>query len=544
MSLTRYDIWNVKPGQDGGLITRVMAARGLKSEDLIRHELYDPFLLPDMSAAANRVFRALEKREKIAIYGDFDADGVTACSLVCEYLRQRDADCLCYIPNRAQGYGVHVSSLEKLIRDHGVSLIITVDVGSTAFDAAEYLKTQDVDLVITDHHACRDTLPDAAAVVNPHRADSVYPYTELAGAGVAFKLVCAVESLFDLPDGAEQIFARYGDLAAIGTIADSVPLTGENRAIAAAGLKHMDKRPGIKALLTAAGASDRALDEQLVGYTIAPIINAAGRMAHARTAGRLLLGQDPVECNAIAQTLIDLNNQRRTVELEIFNQACRKIKDAEAHAIVLADTNWHQGVIGIVASRLADKYRKPVFLIARDGEQGKGSARGLPGGRPLSAVLAGCADCLINFGGHDRAAGFSLDYSRVDEFRARVNEVIGESAEAGRELDIDTIARWNELTLASAYELARLGPYGAGNPEPVLMVENARVTGITPMGGGKHCRLAVSAEDMPLTIVAFGYRAEDFEVARPIDMAVTLGVNNFRGKTSVQIGLRDFRWHD
>ena len=396
------------------LVAATLCARGMTDLNQVKallssgeDQLQDPFLLKDMDLAVARIGRALRNGEKMAVYGDSDVDGITSTCLLTHYLRDQGGDVCYYIPNRlSEGYGVNREAVDRLAQE-GVRLIVTVDCGITAVEEVEYAKELGIDLVITDHHECKEELPAAVAVVDPHRKDCPYPFKDLAGVGVALKLVMAL--------GGEKryhaLFQEYADLAAVGTVADVMKLLGENRTIVRVGLNHLKKtrRRGLYALMVEAGTLNRAINSTTVGYCLSPRINAAGRMGQAAMAVELILTENTHQAETMAHALCELNRQRQAVELEVFNQCLAMLAGRKQYdCLVLADKAWHQGVVGIVASRLAEQYACPVFMIClQEDGRGKGSCRSCKNFNLFSA-LEQCADLLEDYGGHALAAGFTI----------------------------------------------------------------------------------------------------------------------------------------
>lgn len=533
----RYTVWKTLPiMQTGSLAGSILKARDIDGDET---PLHDPFLLPDMKRSVTRIEQALANGEKIAVYGDYDVDGITATCLMTDYLRSKGADCIYFIPNRIEmGYGLHAAALEQ-IRNQGVKLVVTVDVGVTAFDAAKAAADMGLDLIITDHHTCRDHLPQALAIVNPKRDDNNYPFVGLAGVGVAFKLICAIEG------STETLLEKYGDLVALGTVADIVPLVGENRYITRRGLETLAKRQGIAALLALQGKEDKPITSSTIAFSIAPLLNAAGRMKNAELALELLLTDDTERTKYLAMLLTDLNEQRKEIETEMHRQAlemCAESGDSDP-AIVLAHKDWHPGVTGILASKLLERYKKPVFLITHDGVGAKGTAR-CPKHMDLIALLEQCSDILSAFGGHSAAAGFSIDAERIDEFTTAIKNAAASSKQLPREeaLLIDALIAPREISRINAEKIAAVGPFGAGNPEPVFQLNRAVIERVIPLKEGRHLRLQVNAEGMSFTAICFGFALNGFpyKAGDTVDLAFRMGLNYHRGVT-VQMELVDIR---
>ena len=543
---------------------------------------HDPMLMADMEPAVARVLAAIRDHERIAIYGDYDVDGVTSVTSLYLYLTGLGGDVTCYIPNRlGEGYGMSVAAVDRLA-EQGVSLIITVDTGITAHTEIAHAATLGVDTVVTDHHECHATLPLCVAVVNPHRPDCPYPFKELAGVGVVFKFICACESVRAgiSSDEALRIMGRFlMDLVAIGTIADVMPLTDENRYIVSRGLSMLDEtdRPGLCALLDAISGSGnsksastggkkprRKVNSGLVGFGIAPRINAAGRIAHAMMAVDLLLADTPERAETLAEELCAINTRRQVEENAIAEQAYAMIdtqlSEAAAHGepsptvIVLEDDGWMQGIVGIVASRITEKYGLPSILISfdgavgsvpTDGDVGKGSGRSVKG-LNLVEALTHCSDLLVRFGGHELAAGLTVRRRDIPAFRKRLNEyaatLLTEDMTAVR-YEADCECQTCELTMAQAEELERLEPFGVGNPTPCLVLRDAVVHRVIPLGGGKHTKLMLYKDGQMLQAVWFSTSPAKIPavVGDAVDILFQLNINDYQGVRSLQLIVQDLR---
>ena len=536
------------------LLSSVLAARGIDTAEAAavalerdRSLTISPMLMRDMDKAVARIQRAIAGRETVAVFGDYDVDGITSTVLLMDYLKNCGVRCLRHIPRRIEeGYGLSKEAIRHL-RDQGATLMITVDSGITGNAEVDFAASIGLDVVITDHHECKEELPAACAVVDPHRPDCPYPFKHLAGVGVALKLVLALggESRED------SLFARYCSLAAIGTIADVMRMEGENRTIVSCGLEALPHTDfvGIHALLKEVGLLGKPITSIQIGFVLSPRINAAGRMGEADLAADLLETSDPARAEALARELCGLNRQRQEVEQAICADAVEKIGRLPAEdrsALVLASENWHQGVVGIVASRLSEKYACPSFMIhVRDGI-GKGSCRSY-GGFNLFAALESCADLLEGFGGHELAAGFTIQEGNIDAFRTRMNRYV--RAAAGKEppvtsLDIDApLTCPGEVSLAEVEQLDQLEPYGAGNPRPVFALLGATVDAIQPVGQGKHLKFRLSKGTCRFDAIFFSVTAEECGVApgARVDAAFYLQANTFRGATTLQLQLIDIR---
>ena len=535
-----------------GLLSAVLASRGILPQQahtlLLRDgiTLHDPMLMKNMDKAVDRVKLALRRGEKIAVFGDYDVDGITATVLLVHYLRSLGADCVKFIPRRIEdGYGLGNDALQSL-HEQGVSLVITVDCGITGVEEAQFAREIGLDLVITDHHECKDILPDAIAVVDPRQNDCPYPFKHLAGVGVALKLVLALGAGQE-----EELLDRYCTLAAIGTVADVMKMSDENRAIVHRGLSTiMDtKFIGLRALLKETCLWDKNITSIQVGYILAPRINAAGRMGQAELAADLLLTDDCAQAEILSRRLCDLNCERQAVEQDIFTQAVEQIEHLPAdqrHALVLASEVWHQGVVGIVASRLCEKYSCPSFMIHLQNGKGKGSCRSY-GGFNLFAALEACSDLLIDFGGHELAAGFNIHEKDIPAFRERMNRFVFER-QGGQipvsVLDVDVIVHNPKLlTIDEVSALSRLEPYGAGNTRPVFVLPSVKVENIQSVGQNRHLKLRLRYERQSFDAIFFCMTMENCGVAigSRVDAAFYLQINEFRGASSVQLQLIDLR---
>ena len=563
----KYDRWNLRPSGPAGsraeleraglppLCAAVLCARGVDTAPaasaFLAHGpdlLHDPFLLRDMEKAVERISRAIREQETVAVYGDYDVDGITATCLLTQFLRTLGGQVVSYIPDRTEeGYGLNNHAIDALARQ-GVTLIVTVDCGITAAQEVEYARALGVDVVITDHHQCKEVLPQAVAVVDPRRPDCSYPFPDLAGVGVALKLALALTA----PAQRSQVLLDYGELAAIGTVADVMLLQGENRALVHLGLERLAdcSRPGLQALLREAGCPRGQVPTTVtIGYGLAPRINAAGRMEQAGTALELLLTQDPQRGQELAQELCQLNRLRQAIELEIF-QHCDKLLThtpaLSAPVIVLAGEGWHQGVIGIVASRLAEKYACPAFMISLDGDKGKGSCRSF-GGFNLFGALERCAPLLDSYGGHELAAGFSIRRDNIPAFRAALCQLVEEFAghqPMESSLDVDCeIPHCSLLSTQDVESLSLLEPFGSGNPKPVFLLRSVCVLSHTDVVGGRHLKLKLRRDGVVMDAIFFSANtaACGIENGQRLDIAFTLQINQFRGNRTVQLQLCDLR---
>lgn len=555
----KYGIWKVSQLEAGAvnalvgsgyapLAAMVLASRGIGDDRQARAyldcnaPLLDPFLMTDMDKAAGRVGLAMSRGEKIAVFGDYDVDGITATCLLTDFLRRHGADVVSYIPGRLEeGYGLNPIAIHQLHAED-VKLIVTVDCGITAVNEAELCKQLGIDLVITDHHECKQTLPAAVAVVDPHRCDGGYPHKNLSGVGVAFKLASA------LCGSQETVLEEYADMVCLGTVADVMPLQGENRVFVARGLESLahTKRPGIAALMAECGCAPETVSASSIGFMLAPRINAAGRMGQIDLAVELFLTDDPDKAAEAARGLCELNRQRQAVESEIYRQAVSMLPMGKPpEAIVLADESWHQGVVGIVASRIAEEYACPTFLICLDGEHGKASSRS-HGGFNLFASLSALSPLLESYGGHELAAGFTISRANIPEFRRQICALAAQyyTDDVPRTvLNVDCAVSPELLTLHNVDSLQMLEPCGNGCPKPVLMMKNLTIDRISMVGGGRHMRLRLCSGHTYLNAIYFSANPQTVSIQPGdlVDVAFTPQVNEFRGTRTVQMNVIDIR---
>lgn len=556
----KYSNWKIPPAApavprvllEAGctpLLAAVLQLRGLGNDGDAEQflcggaeTLHDPLQLENILDAVGRLSRAITASEHVAVYGDYDVDGITAACLLSDYLSSRGLPCETYIPNRlTEGYGLNRSAIDTLAA-RGVTLIVTVDCGVTNIGEVAYARSLGIDMIVTDHHECREILPDAEAVVDPKRADCTYPGTGLAGVGVAFKLVCAMDG------NTERMLERYGDLLAVGTVADVMPVTGENRYLIRKGLELIADgrcRPGLTALMRRTGASEKKLTASVIGYTLAPRINAAGRLGETDTAVELLTTTNRARAEELAEKLDFLNRERRDLESDIMCEAVRMLDAAPPDGpIVLAGEGWHPGVIGIAASRLSDLYARPAVMICLD--SGKGSCRSA-GGFNLFEALGACEDCLDGFGGHAMAAGLTVKPGRVDELRERLREYyLAHPSHYVPALEPDLeIEQPDMLDEASVESLDLLEPCGNGNPRPLFYLSDAVLDGVTPIGEGKHLRFRLKKFGTEYDCVFFAQSADTLGAVSGdrVDAVFSVQINDFRSRRTVQLVMTDLRRH-
>ncbi len=556
-----YDRWNVK-GYDRPAAVRLcrngvnpmaavlLASRGITdiselescmSDDL--SYLSDPLSFLDMDKARDRILRAIETGEHVAVYGDYDVDGITSSCVMAGYLRSRGLEADIYIPERLEeGYGVRSAALDVL-RARGASLVITVDCGITAVEEAEYASSVGLDLIITDHHRCSGEIPDALAAVDPRRPDCPSASKNLAGVGVAFKLICAVEG----PGSEERLLNEYGDLVATGTIADVMPVTGENRVLIKRGLRRMrdGARPGLAELRAASGIEPRNCTVSSVGFAIAPRINAAGRLGTTDVAVELLLTQDRRRASVLADELCAMNRERQRIEGNMFRQALAMLEDFpdRTKPVVLASDTWHQGVCGIVASRICEKFNVPAVMVCVKDGVGRGSCRSVEGFN-LYEALTECKDLLLGYGGHEMAAGLTVREDRIDDLRRALAERYKAAAAPERVLNIDfEVIKPELLSLENVEALDTLEPYGTGNPSPILCMRDVSVENFSALSEGKHTKLWVGKAGAVFEALYFSKSPAELGVRLHdrADIAFSPQINEFRGRRTVQLSLCDYR---
>lgn len=529
-------------------VALIAAGRGYTDpadlEEFLTEEviLEDPYLLADIEKAAEIINEAVWAEEKIAVFGDYDVDGVTATALMFSYLKNRGARVSYFIPDRQQdGYGISMSAIERL-KNEGTDLIITVDNGIAAVSEAEYARDLGMKMVITDHHLPGERLPEADAVVNPHRRDDLTPFKEVCGVFVAFKVVCAIEG-----KSPEEMLGDYGDLVALGTVADVMPLINENRTVVREGVNLIDlgNRRGLTALCRAAGIEDGKLNASRLAFGLAPRINAAGRMGDAARALELLLTDDDETAEGLASVLCNENIRRQSLEKQIYTEAEKMVEKygyKHNRVIVVAGQDWHGGVIGIVASRLADKYGRPAIVLSVTDGIANGSARSVSGFSIYDA-LCECSYLLSKFGGHEMAAGLTLYESSIDSFRNAINDFAARIPRSLPEIKLDCKLNPAALSVDLAEELKVMEPFGVGNPTPMFGIFDLTIRKITSVGSGKHMRLTLEKGDTSFPAMLFGTppTAFAYDVGDRVDVAVTIDTNIFGGNVSLTVSVKEIR---
>jgi len=535
------------------LTAKVLINRGFSTESQCRDFLntevtnfFDPFLLKDMDKAIHRIISSIQKREKVCIYGDYDADGVTSSTILMLFLSKIGANCFYYLPNRLkEGYGLNKDAIAR-IKEMGAELIITVDCGITNIEEVRYGKSIGLDIIVTDHHQCADILPDGYAVINPNRNDCQYPFKKLAGVGVAFKLIQALSVELNIDIDYEDILP----IVTIGTVADVVSLTGENRTIVKNGLKFIKttSNPGVKALIEVAGLKDKDVYSYHLGFVLGPRLNAGGRLGKANIGVDMFLSKSYEDALILAKQLDDENTKRQEIEEEILKEAEKIIENqidlSKEKVIVLGSENWHSGVIGIVASKIMDKYYRPVIIFSNEGEYSRGSARSIPSFN-LYENLKRCSYLFERFGGHEQAAGISIRTDRIEEFRNTINLIADEvltEEDLIPEVTIDCEIEPEDINVEVGKELKELEPFGIDNPTPQFIYRNAQVKSIRQIGkDNKHIKLVLEKCGLEVDTVGFnfGEYANIINNGDNVDIIANLDINEYMGNTKAQLMIRD-----
>ena len=532
------------------LLATILSNKNISSENEIekflnptRNDFYDPFLMPDMKIAVDRILEAMSKKEKIIIYGDYDVDGITSITVLKQFLEDRGIEVGQYIPNRLnEGYGLNKKAIEEIVKQK-YTLMITVDCGISGVEEVEYANSLGIETIITDHHEQGEEIPNALAVVDAKRKDNKYPFNQLAGVGVVFKLIQALGICLGLE---EKEYLKYLDLVCVGTISDIVPLVDENRVIAKLGLKlvQVTKNIGLKTLLDTVGY--KKIDSITISFGVAPRINACGRMGFQNEALDLFLTKSEKEAMEISDRLNEYNRQRQDTEKKIFSEALQKIEKSEKDkpCIILGSENWHHGVIGIVASKVTDMYFKPSILICFEDGIGKGSGRSVPG-FDLHEALSKCDKYVEKFGGHSMAIGITVTQDNFNKFKEEFEEYTKNS-------DIDKIVpiiyidqevTLKDINLKAAKELQLLEPFGEGNKMPLFLYKNLRIDSIRALSEGKHLKLTLKDDNYIIDAIGFnmGALANEYLIGDKIDVVGTLEINSFNNVEKIQINLKDVR---
>ena len=533
------------------LLASILVSRGIVEKHDIdrflnptREDFHDPFGMPDMYQAVERCIKAINSNEKVCIYGDYDADGITSTTVLKKYFNDRGLDVGYYIPNRLEeGYGLNMDAVKK-IADDGYTLIITVDCGISSKDEIAYAYELGLEVIVTDHHEPPEELPKCVAVVDCKRKDCTYECKHLAGVGVSFKLIQAISFELGLDD---KEYLKYLDIVCIGTISDIVPLVDENRVIAKLGLKLVaqTRNPGLAALLKSCGYKE--INSTAVSFGIAPRINACGRMGHEKEAIRLFLTDNIEEAREITSKLNTYNQERQDVEKSIYEEVLSIIEQknlSTKNAIIVGSDNWHHGVIGIVSSKITDKFFKPSILVSFDGDVASGSGRSIPG-FDLHEALNKCSEFLERYGGHSMACGLSLKTADFDKFEKCMEQLADDAhlEEIVPIIYIEKEVTSKDFKLEIIEELKQLEPFGEANSVPYFMYRNLRVDSIRSLSEGKHLRLTLKDNNVIINAIGFGMgdRAQDFIIGDKIDCVGMLEVNEFNGFKNLQLNLKDIR---
>lgn len=508
--------------------------------------MHDPYLLKDMEKAVGRIRQARDNHEKITIYGDYDVDGITSIAILYKQLTEMGMEVAYYIPDRMQeGYGVNRDALDK-IRQDGSSLIITVDTGITAVEEGEYAKEIGMDIIVTDHHECKETLPNVYAAIDPKQKDCPYPFKSLAGVGVVFKLIQALDERKSLPD----LMDKYADLMCLGTVADISPLVDENRVIVTEGLKRFKttKNTGLKALIDVS-TNGKAITTSTIGYIIAPRINASGRLGCAGRSVDLFLTDDEAKAKELAESLCEENTLRQHTEQKMFKEALEYLEShpevKEDKVIIIPHKDWHHGIVGIVSSKITEKFYKPSILFAIDGDEAKGSGRSVNGFN-LFGALENCSELLEKFGGHELAAGLTIKASNIETFRKKINECSKDSFTEQMltpTIMLDAAIKVPYISLETVNDINRLQPFGVDNPTPSFAIRNIKIHKISVMSEGKHLRMTLLKDGKYLDSVGFGMGEyyQHLEEGDFIDVAFALDINDYKGFQNVQLILKDIK---
>lgn len=531
------------------LLAKILINRNIVDEEEInvflnpkRNNFHDPFLMLDMDKAVDRIIKAIKNKEKTIIYGDYDVDGITSITVLKKFLSERGLEVDYYIPNRLEeGYGLNKDAIQEIAKQ-GYTLMITVDCGISGINEIEMANSLGIETIITDHHEQLDSLPQAYCIINPKRKDNTYPFRGLAGVGVVFKLIQAISIKLGLD---EKAYLKYLDIVCIGTISDIVPLVDENRVIAKLGLMlvKVTKNIGLKELITQTGYSN--IDSSMVSFGIAPRINACGRMGKQEEALKLFITDDKNEANEITKKLNEYNIQRQEKEKNIFEQAIKKLENnnvEELNSIVLAGENWHNGVIGIVASRLTEKYFKPTILICIEGDEGKGSGRSIPG-IDLHQALVESSQYLKKYGGHEMAVGLSLEKNKIEDFRKHFEEILKEKnvKQILPVINIDCEITKKDLNKETIEQIKLLEPYGEKNKPPLVVYKNLKITSIRALSEGKHLKIELKDGNENISAIGFnlGELSEEYLIGDKVDIVGTLELNSCNGQERIQINLKD-----
>lgn len=531
------------------LLAKILVNRNIIEDEEVniflnptRKDFYNPFLMPDMEKAVDRIIKAIETQEKIMIFGDYDVDGITSITVLKKFLLDRNARVSQYIPNRLhEGYGLNKEAIKHIV-DEQYTLMITVDCGISGIEEIDYANSLGIETIITDHHEPAEALPNALAVVDAKRKDNKYPFNQLAGVGVVFKLIQAISQKMNLE---EKEYLKYLDIVCVGTISDIVPLTSENRVITKLGLKLVEvtKNIGLKTLIELSGY--KKIDSSTISFGIAPRINACGRMGHAEEALKLFLTENEQEAREIALKLNEYNSKRQEIEKRIFDEAVEQIeKNNNDEVIVVGSENWHHGVIGIVSSKITDLYFKPSILICFEEEMGKGSGRSIPG-FDLYEALSKCNTNINRFGGHSMAIGITVEKEKFENFKKDFIKYAHDSniSDIIPIINIDEEVSLKDISVRDVAELKLLEPFGEANKTPLFLLKNLKIHSIRALSEGKHLKLSLKDDNYWIDAIGFnlGHLSEEYRIGDKVDIVGTLEINQYNGRESIQINLKDIR---
>ena len=530
------------------LLASIIASKELKDEEIptflnpTRQNFHNPFLMPDMEIAVERILKAIKNQEKIIIYGDYDVDGITSITVLKSFLKDRGINADSYIPNRLEeGYGLNKEAIKK-IAEQDYTLMITVDCGITGIEEIDYANKLGIETIVTDHHEVGEKLPNAVAVIDAKRKDNTYPCRDLAGVGVAFKLIQALGIKLNLE---EKEYLKYLDIVCIGTISDIVPLVDENRVITKLGLKLVaqTRNKGLKSLMISSGYKN--IDSTCISFGIAPRINACGRMGHADEALKLFLSDDVYEVNELTKKLNQFNTMRQEKEKSIYKDAIEQIENNKLYkknAIIVGGKNWHHGVIGIVSSKITDLYFKPSILLCYEDDLAKGSGRSIPG-FDLHEALMKCQDQIQKFGGHAMAIGITLKKSNIENFSKEFEKVVDEAniQDIIPVINISARITLSDISKEIVTSLSELEPFGEENKMPIFAFKNLKIDSIRSLSEGKHIKMILREENTIINAIGFnlGHLTEEFKIGDKIDVAGNLEINSFNGVDSIQINIKD-----
>ncbi len=529
------------------ILANILVNRNIENIDKFlnptRHDFHDPFLMPDMEKAIQRLIKAIEDKQKIMIFGDYDADGITSITVLKKFLNERGMEVGTYIPNRLnEGYGLNKEAIKKIF-DQGYTLMITVDCGISGIEEIDYANSLGIETIITDHHEPAESLPNAYAVIDAKRKDNKYPFNQLAGVGVVFKVIQALSIKLGLD---EKEYLKYLDIVCVGTISDIVPLVDENRVIAKLGLKLVEvtRNIGLRILIQSIGFKE--INSTAISFGVAPRINACGRMGHQQEALDLFLCDDINKAKEIATRLNAFNQERQAKEKAICEQVVKQIEAGEKDktCIILGHEDWHHGIIGIVSSKVTEMYFKPSILICFEGDEGKGSGRSIPG-FDLHEALMKCSDTIEKFGGHSMAIGITVKKDKFEEFKQEFEEYAKSCniSEIVPVVQIDEEVNLKDICMEDVRSLKLLEPFGEANKMPIFLFKNLKINSIRALSEGKHLKLNLKSDSYMIDAIGFnmGELANQYLLDDKVDVVGSLDINSFNGNENMQITIKDIR---